>query len=86
MKIYFRVFVNKEQNNWERLLLIVEFAYNNAKNINISYTLFEFNYKYYPRVSFKDEINFYLRSYFTKKLVDKLRELIKICYQNLFYV
>lgn len=37
---------------------MAEFAYNNAKNdVNISYIPFELNYKYYPKVSFKDKTN-----------------------------
>ena len=36
---------------------MAEFAYNNVKNININYTLFELNYGYHFYVSFKDNIN-----------------------------
>ncbi len=32
MEAYLRAFVNWEQDDWARLLLMVEFAYNNAKN------------------------------------------------------
>ena len=56
MEAYLRVFVNFEQNDWARLLLIAEFAYNNttynnAKNATTSYNSFELNYGYHPRVS-----------------------------------
>ena len=52
---YLEIFVNFEQNNWVWLLPMAEFAYNNAKNANISYTLFELNCRYYPRVFYKKE-------------------------------
>ena len=48
MEAYFRAFVNFEQNDWVRLLLMAEFVYNNAKNANTGYILFKFNCKYYP--------------------------------------
>ena len=32
MEAYLRAFVNYKQNNWARLLPMVEFAYNNAKH------------------------------------------------------
>lgn len=31
IEVYFQAFVNFEQNNWTRLLLMAEFIYNNAK-------------------------------------------------------
>ena len=34
MEAYLQAFVNFEQNDQARLLLMVEFAYNNAKNTN----------------------------------------------------
>ena len=43
MEAYLQAFVNFEQNNWARLLLIAEFAYNNAKNASTSFTPFELN-------------------------------------------
>ena len=51
MKVYFRAFVNYEQDNWARLLPMAEFAYNNVKYAGIKYTPFEINYRYHPRVS-----------------------------------
>ena len=57
MKAYLQAFVNFEQNDWARLLPIVEFVYNNAKNASIGHTLFEFNYKYYPCVSYKEDLD-----------------------------
>ena len=57
---------------------IAEFAYNNIKNANINHILFELNYGYDPRVSFKDDINFCSKLYSTIKLVKKLRKLMDI--------
>ena len=36
---------------------MIEFVYNNAKNANISYTYFEFNYKYYSYIFYKKDFN-----------------------------
>lgn len=43
MEVYFQTFVNYDQNDWTRLLLMAKFAYNNAKNTNIGHTSFELN-------------------------------------------
>ena len=47
MEAYLRVFMNWEQNNWARLLLITEFAYNNSKNASTGHTLFELDCNYH---------------------------------------
>lgn len=65
---------------------MTKFAYNNIKNINTGHILFEFNYRFYSQVLFKKNIDSYSRSYFTNKLANKLRNLIEIYYQNLFYI
>ena len=57
---------------------MAKFAYNNAKNVNTSHTLFKLNYGYYHRILFEKDVNFYLRSCSTDKLAKKLRELIKV--------
>lgn len=51
----------------------------NSKSIPCIPTFFEFNYTYYPGVSFKDEVNPYSRSCSTNKLAKKLKNLILIC-------
>ena len=48
MEAYLRAFVKFEQKNLIKLLLMTEFAYNNAKNASISHTSFELNYGYHP--------------------------------------
>ena len=45
MEAYIRAFINYEQDNWARLLVMVEFAYNNVKYASMGYMLFELNYK-----------------------------------------
>ena len=85
IKAYFWVFVNFEQNDWIRLLLVVEFAYINAKNTSISYTLFKLNYGYHPRVSYKKNLNPRSQSKTAEELSSKLQNLMAICQQNLHY-
>lgn len=58
MEVYLQVFMNFEQIDWAKLLLITKFAYNNAQKINSGYILFELNYSYYPRMFFKKNLNF----------------------------
>ena len=36
---------------------MAKFAYNNAKNASISYTLFKLNYNYHPKFFFKENTN-----------------------------
>ena len=43
IKTYLQAFINFKYNDWARLLSMVEFAYNNAKNANTGHTLFELN-------------------------------------------
>ena len=38
---------------------MAKFAYNNAKNANNDYTLFELNCGYHPWMSYGEDINFY---------------------------
>ena len=64
---------------------MAEFAYNNIKNASTSHTLFELNCGYHFKVLFEENIDLCSKSRFADKLAEKLRELIEICYQNLFY-
>ena len=64
---------------------MAEFAYNNAKTASTSHTLFELNYSYHPKVVFGNNVDSRWKSRFADKLAKKLRELIKVCYQNLFH-
>ncbi len=85
IEAYFRAFVNWEQDNWARLLLMAEFAYNNAKNASTDHIPFELNCDYYSRVSFKEDVDPCSRSRSANKLAEELRELIEVCCQNLLY-
>ena len=57
IEAYLRIFVNFKQNDWAKLLLIAEFAYNNTKNASISPTPFELNCGYHPWMSYKEDVN-----------------------------
>ena len=65
---------------------MAEFVYNNIKNTSISYTLFEFNCGYHPRVFIEEDIDPRSKSCSGNKLDEELRELMEVCCQNLFYV
>ena len=79
MKEYLQVFINFEQNNWARLLAIAKFAYNNVKNANTGYSLFELNCRYHPRVVFKKNISLCSQSKTADKLSTTLQKLITVC-------
>jgi len=46
---YLRVYYNYQQDDWERLLPIAEFCYNNTQTGTTKITPFFVNYGYYPR-------------------------------------
>ena len=81
MKAYLQAFVNFKQNDWARLLLIAEFAYNNAKNDSTSYMLFKLNCKYHPCIFYKKEeiLDSRSKSKTAEKQFSKLRYLITVC-------
>ena len=83
MEAYLRAFVNFKQNDWARLLLMAEFAYNNAKNASTGYTLFELNCGYHPRVSYEEDINPRSKFKSADDLANDLRELMAVCRENL---
>ena len=64
---------------------MTKFAYNNAKITSIGHTLFELNCGYYPRVFFKENRDSSSQSKTTNKLSTKLRELITVCQENVYY-
>ena len=85
IEAYLRAFVNWEQNDWARLLLMAEFAYNNAKNASTGHILFELNYDFHPWVFFEDDIGPCSRSRSANKLTNEPKELMNICQQNLLH-
>ncbi len=86
MEAYLRVFVNREQDDWTRLLPIAEFAYNNAKNASIGHTPFELNCGYHPKVSFEEDVDSRSRSRSASELAKELRKLMEVCCQNLLHI
>ena len=68
IKGFFQAFVNFKQNDWAKLLSMAKFAYNNAKNTNTRYTLFELNCGYNARIFFKENID----PFFQLKSADEL--------------
>ena len=65
---------------------MAKFFHNNVKNASTNYTPFELNCDYYPKISFKKDVDPYLKSCSVNKLAEKLRELMKVCYQNLLHI
>ncbi len=64
---------------------MAEFAYNNAKNASTGHIPFEFNCSYHPRVSFEEDVDPCSKSRSANELDEELRELMKVCCQNLFH-
>ena len=83
MEAYLRVFINYEQDNQARLLLIAEFAYNNAKHASIEYTFFKLYFGYHPCVFYKKNVNLCFKSKATDELTEELRNLMAACSENL---
>ena len=85
MKAYFKIFVNWKQNHFTKLLPITDFIYNNTKIASTGHILFELYCSCHPKVFFKENVDFRSRSCSTDKLAKELREIMKVCYQNLLY-
>ena len=85
IEAYLQAFVNFEQNDWARFLLMVEFAYNNAKNASTSYTPFKLNCGYHPCVSYKEDLDPRSKSKTVEKLSSELQNLMAVCQQNLYH-
>lgn len=78
IEVYLYVFVNSEQKNWVKLLLITKFAYNNAKNTSIGHISFKLNYSYHFCGFLEDEINLHLKSCSADIVAKELKDLIFI--------
>ncbi len=52
---------------------MAEFAYNNTKNTSTGHIPFELNCGYYPRISFKKDIDPRLRSRSANELAEELK-------------
>ncbi len=64
---------------------IAEFAYNNAKNASTGSIPFKLNCSYHPKVSFEEDVDHRLRSRSANELAEELRQLMEVCYHNLFH-
>ena len=62
MEAYLWAFVNFEQNEWAGFLSMVEFTYNNTKNVGTGHTLFKLNCNYHPQMSYKEEVDSHFKS------------------------
>ena len=85
IEVYLWAFVNFKQNDWARLLLIVEFVYNNIKNASSSHTPFKLNCGYYLCIVFEEDIYSCCQLKTVKKLFSKVRELMTVCRKNLYH-
>ena len=85
MEAYLRAFVNFEQNDWTRFLLMAEFAYNNTKNASTNHTPFKLNCGYHPHVSYEKDLDLCSKSKTAKEFFFKLRNLMAVCQQNLYH-
>ena len=85
MKQYFKVFVNFQQNDWVKLLSMIEFVYNNNKHTFTQMFSFETMQRYTSRMFFEKFANFKAKSKSAKKHVEKLIALMKILKINLAY-
>ena len=64
---------------------MAEFAYNNAKNASTGFMPFELNCGYYPRISYKEDLDPYSKSRIAEELSSELRELMTMYQQNLYH-
>ena len=85
MEAYLRAFLNFEQNDWARLLLMAKFAYKNAKNSSTGHTPFKLNYKYHPCVFFKEDTDPWSQLKSEDELLAELQDLITVCRENLHH-
>ena len=61
---------------------MTEFAYNNAKNTSSNYSPFELNFGFYPRVSYKGDVNPQSRSKTADQLPTELDTLMSVYREN----
>jgi hypothetical protein len=56
LKQYLRAFCNFEQDNWSKILLMAEYAYNNSVTLPVARSLFYANCGYHPRTNWQTEV------------------------------
>ncbi len=64
---------------------MAKFAYNNVINTSTGHISFKLNCDYYPLVFYEEDINFTSKSKSVEELSTKLRELMTIYWENLYY-
>ena len=64
---------------------MVEFAYNNIKNVSTSHTPFKLNYGYHSYMSYKNNIDPHSRLKLAEELLGELQKLMSICRKNLHH-
>jgi len=57
LKQYFHVYCNYQQDNWSKLLSLIEFAYNNTPSATTSVFPFFTNKGYHPNITVYPEHN-----------------------------
>ncbi len=65
------------------MLLIAEFAYNNAKNTSIGYMSFNLDFGFYTRASHKENVDPCSYSKSTNELANELKKLMTVYKENL---
>ena len=65
---------------------MTEFAYNNVKYASIGYMRFELNCRYHQCVFYKEEVNPYSKFKAADELIEKLRNFIAVCRENLQHI
>ena len=64
---------------------MAEFVYNNAKNINFSYTPLELNCGYHFQMLYKKDVNPRFKFQSANEILAELRELMIVCRENFYY-
>ena len=85
IEVYLCGFINWEQNDWARLLLMTEFTYINSKNASRSHTTFKLNCGYNLRMLYSKKVDLRSQSKSADKLSVELRELMIVCQKNFYY-
>ena len=82
MEAYLRGYINFEQNNWAKFVLMAKFAHNNVKNVSTGHTPFKLNCGYHLWTSYEEDIDLRSQSKSAEKLANKLKRLMIVCKKN----
>ena len=78
IEAYLWAFINFEQNDWAKLLPMAEFAYNNTKNASTGFMPFKLNCRYYPWVSYKEDLDLRSKLRIAEELSSKLKDVMVV--------